>query len=340
MSILRKDPLSNGWVIISPERGLQTSDYGPVGTTVKKSGLCPFCPGHESKTPHEIFAYRKEGTHADQPGWWVRTIPNKAAALRNEGHVGRRGKGIYDLMNAIGAHEIVIEGPDHVSNFTTIDPRLVEEIIRMHLDRMKNLREDSRFRYIQIFKNYGSAAGASLDHPHSQIIALPITPRWVKEELGCTAQHFARKERCLFCDILRQELADGERLVFENEHFVAFEPFASKFPFETWIIPKEHNANFHTIPEEQIRPFADAVRLTLSMLFHTLQDPPYNFIVHTAPLYYRKANYWKTIDDDYHWHMEIIPRVTKVAGFEWGTGFYINPTPPEEAAKYLRDGGK
>lgn len=338
MSVLRRDPLSNGWVIISPERGLRPSDFGSVEST-RKGGFCPFCPGHESKTPPELFAYRKAGSEPNSPDWWVRAIPNTFAVLQPEGEPERRGKGIYDLMNGVGAHEIVVETPDHNADFTTLEVKQVEEIVRMHLERMRALREDSRFRYIQIFKNHGSAAGATLEHAHSQIIALPITPRWVKEELQAAAQHYQRKERCLFCDILDQEIDDGERIVFENEHFVAYAPFASKFPFETWIQPREHSANFHTLREEQIRPFAECVRSTMSMLFRTLQDPPYNFLLHTAPIYYKKASYWKTIEDDYHWHMEIIPRLTRVAGFEWGTGFYINPTPPEDAARFLREGG-
>ncbi len=337
MSILRKDPLSNGWVIVTPDRGLRPSDFGSVEST-KKGGFCPFCPGNEGTTPPEIYAFREAGSQVNQPGWWVRTIPNKFAVLRTEGELQRRGQGIYDLMNGVGAHEIVVESTNHDANFDTIGTHQVEEIIRMHVDRMTKLRGDSRFRYIQIFKNHGAAAGANLDHPHSQIIALPITPRWVKEELNCASLHYQRKERCLFCDILNEEMEEGERIVFQNEHFVAFAPFASKFPFETWILPKEHCANFHTIRDEQIRPFAECVRTTLSMLFSTLQDPPFNFLVHTAPVYYKKANYWKTIEDDYHWHMEIIPRLTKVAGFEWGTGFYINPTLPEDAARYLREG--
>jgi len=337
MAVLRRDPVSNGWVIITPERSLRASDFGSVGAS-RKGGVCPFCPGNEAMTPSEIFAFRTHGTHANQPGWWVRTIPNRYAVLRTEGDVGRRGKGIYDMMNAVGAHEIVIEGTDHKANFSTFDVGLVEEIIRMHLSRIIDLRKDTRFRYIQIFKNYGSVAGATMEHPHSQIIALPITPRWMKEELACCQQHYARKERCIFCDILQQEMSDGERLVYQNEHFFAYAPFASKFPFETWILPKEHSANFHTIRDDQIRSFADCVRTTLAMLYHALQDPPYNFILHTAPLYYRKANYWKTVEDDYHWHMEIFPRLTRRGGFEWGTGFYINPTPPEEAARCLREG--
>ncbi|MEW6364107.1 MAG: galactose-1-phosphate uridylyltransferase [Acidobacteriota bacterium] len=336
MSLFRKDPLSNGWVIVSPERGLRPSDFGSVEST-KKGGFCPFCPGNEGYTPPEILAFRQEGSQANRDGWWVRTIPNKFAYLSSEGELRRKGKGIYDLMNGVGAHEIIVEAADHNANFTTIDAHQTEEIIKMHLYRMLDLRKDGRFRYVQIFKNHGSAAGAALEHAHSQIIALPITPRWLKEELNSCALHYAQKERCLLCDIMSQETEDADRIVFENSDFVAFEPFASKFPFETWILPKQHSANFHTISEEQIVSFADCVRTTLSMLFRALQDPPYNFVLHTAPVYYKKGNYWKTIDEDYHWHMEIIPRLTKMAGFEWGTGFYINPTPPEEAARYLRD---
>jgi UDPglucose--hexose-1-phosphate uridylyltransferase len=170
------------------------------------------------------------------------------------------------------------------------------------------------------------------------LIALPITPRWVKEELGCSKAHWESKERCLFCDILRQETRDGSRVVFQNDLFLSFAPFASKFPFETWIMPKRHRAEFKDIADDELGPLAESLRQTLRALERALDDPPYNFIIHSAPRLspgkYAKAAV--SIERDYHWHIEVIPRVTRTAGFEWGTGFYINPIAPEEAADYLR----
>ncbi len=208
----------------------------------------------------------------------------------------------------------------------------------MYRERTLDLEKDERFRYIQIFRNHGMTAGASLEHSHSQLIALPIIPRWVKEELNSSLNHWKLKERCLFCDILNQEIKNQDRVIYQNDGFLAFEPFASKFPFETWILPKKHNSDFKTITDNDIRLFSETLQKALSGLFTSLSDPPYNLILHAAPII-RKSDSGKfeSIKYDYHWHVEIIPRLTNVAGFEWGTGFYINPTPPEEAAKYLRE---
>jgi len=195
--------------------------------------------------------------------------------------------------------------------------------------RIIDLRNDQRFRYVLLFKNRGSAAGATLDHPHSQLIALPVTPRHVQEEIEGSRRHFDHRERCIFCDIVMQERKERSRLVLENEEFVVFAPWAPRSPFETWIVPKRHESNFESEPKERIAYAAQALRSTLQRLSAALGDPPYNFIVHSNPL--RDAP-----SQAYHWHIEVMPALTHVAGFEWGSGFYINPVPPEEAAEFLR----
>lgn len=335
MSILRKDPVSGGWVIIAEERSRRAPDFRPVASeTDKEHKLCPFCEGNESSTPAEIYSVRN-GTSANSPGWSLRIIPNKFAVLRIEGELDRQGDGIYDMMNGIGAHEVIIETPEHTAKMGEYSQGRMEMLIRAYRDRVVDLHRDSRFKYVQIFRNYGSSAGALIDHPHSQVIALPIAPRWVKEELVNAREHFNYKERCLFCDIANQEIKDRQRLVYENRSFIAFAPFASKFPFETWIMPKAHNHDFQYLADGDVEPLAEVLRRTLHGIQVALENPPFNFIIHSAP---RGATAGSSSSQkEYHWHIEIIPRVTRLAGFEWGTGFYINPTLPEKAAEFLRD---
>lgn len=336
MSRLRKDPISGGWVIVADDRMRRPPDYDPVPLPAQgETKFCPFCEGNESATPNEIYAVRDEGSPRNGPGWKVRVVPNKFAALRIEGELERLGDGIYDMMSGIGAHEVVIETPDNNLRMGEFSQEHMELVISAYRARVLDLHRDTRFKYVQIFRNYGKAAGAQQDHPHSQIIALPITPRWVKEELVNCREHYEYKERCLFCDIINQERKDRSRIVFENEEFMAFEPFASKFPFETWILPKVHNHDFRYLSDQQIPHLAEALRRTLLGLQIALNNPPYNFVIHSAPRAEAMRG-GQNIERDYHWHIEIIPRITKMAGFEWGTGFYINPTLPEDAADFLR----
>jgi UDPglucose--hexose-1-phosphate uridylyltransferase len=206
----------------------------------------------------------------------------------------------------------------------------VEDVLWAYRERMVDLRRDKRFRYVMVFKNYGSAAGASLEHPHSQIIALPIVPTRVREEIEGAKSYFLYKDRCVFCDIIRQELRQRSRVIAENNGFVSIAPFASRFPFETWILPKIHQTSYELMENSTYGQAAEILSDTLKRLKQVLDDPPYNFIIHTSSSPEEDR-------DHYHWHIEIMPKLTKVAGFEWGTGFYINPTPPEEAAEYLRE---
>jgi UDPglucose--hexose-1-phosphate uridylyltransferase len=329
MPELRKDPVTSRWVIISTERGKRPSDFGPEPER-KKTGFCPFCPGNEDKTPSEVLAYRASGSPANGAGWHVRVVPNKFPALQIEGELNRQGDGMYDKMNGIGAHEVIIETPEHGETLASMSEHRLEDILWAFRDRFLDLKKDLRFRYILIFKNYGEAAGASLDHPHSQLIATPIIPKRVQEELDGAKAYYNYKERCVFCDIVRQELNQGLRLISENEDFVAAAPFAARFPFETWILPKVHDAFFEDAQKHEYVSLSKIIRDVLLRVEKVLTNPPYNLIIHTAPLRETDGRY-------YHWHIELMPKLTRVAGFEWGSGFYINPTPPEEAAKFLRD---
>ncbi len=331
MQELRKDPIIGRWVIISTERALRPQDYifdKEISTSGKTH--CPFDQGNEKMTPNEVLSYRLPTSSKNEPGWWVRVIPNKYPALRVEGNFDKRGVGMYDQMNGVGAHEIVIESPNHSDEISNMDEKQIEEIIWAWRDRLLDLSKDKRFKYILIFKNKGSQAGASLEHPHSQIIALPIIPIRVTQELNGSKQYYEYKDRCVFCDIVQQELDERERLVEENGDFISLVPFAPRFPFEICILPKKHESYFPEITKNAIVSLTKVLKKTLLRLKKALNDPPYNLIIHTSPTMEPHLSY-------YHWHIEIMPRLTKVAGFEWGTGFYINPTSPEDAASFLRE---
>jgi UDPglucose--hexose-1-phosphate uridylyltransferase len=257
-------------------------------------------------------------------------VPNRFPALMIEGALGREGEGLYDRMNGVGAHEVIIETHRHDDSMADLSAHEIESVLWAYRDRILDLKKDSRFRYVMIFKNHGRAAGASLDHSHSQLIALPIVPKNVTEEMKGALEYYNYKERCVYCDIVRQERNDGRRLVYENSDFVVLEPFAPKFPFETWLLPKAHDSAFEDCQKNEYANLADALRVTLRKLDRALQNPPYNFMLHTSP-------FQDLFNPHYHWHFEIMPTLVRVAGFEWGSGFYINPTPPEEAAKMLRE---
>jgi UDPglucose--hexose-1-phosphate uridylyltransferase len=329
MPELRKDPIHGRWVIISTERSRRPSDFVAEERRLM-GGFCPLCEGNEDRTPPEIVAFRDNGTPPNSPGWTLRVVPNKFPALRIEGELNREGEGIYDKMNGIGAHEVVIETPRHEETLVTLPLKNVENILLAYRERIIDLRRDQRLRYVLVFKNHGVAAGASLEHPHSQIIALPIIPRRVSEEIEGAKTYFNYKDRCVFCDIIRQELQQKRRIITENKSFLSIAPFASRFPFETWILPKTHHPSFEHMAFSQYEQAAQILSDTLQRMNRVLADPPYNYIIHTS-------SFPQVDAEHYHWHFEIMPKLTKVAGFEWGTGFYINPTPPEEAAEYMRE---
>jgi UDPglucose--hexose-1-phosphate uridylyltransferase len=330
MPELRKDPIIGRWVIIATERAKRPTDLYVPPDEFKGGGFCPFCEGNEDKTPPEILAYRKDGRKPNTAGWSLRTVPNKFPALQIEGGLDKRGEGMFDKMNGVGAHEVVIETPEHVNMMSTLSERQIEDVLWAYRDRILDLKKDKRFRYILIFKNQGSAAGASLEHTHSQVIALPIVPKRVAEEIEGAKRYYAYKDRCVYCDIIRQELETNIRVIKENRGFISLAPFTPRFPFETWILPKMHDACFEDALKEEFELLAAILKDTLMRIDITLNNPPYNFLIHNSPLHGNDADY-------YHWHIEVIPKLTKVAGFEWGTGFYINPTPPEDAAKYMRE---
>ncbi len=337
MPELRKDPVLGRWVIIATERAKRPSDFG-VQREEKKPGPCPFCEGQEAKTPTEIYSVREPGTAPGTPGWQVRVIPNKFPALTNHGALDREGVGLCDMMNGVGEHEVIVETPDHDQDLADLTAEQTAGVLETYRRRIVDLAADERLKYVLIFKNQGKIAGASLQHAHSQLIATPITPKRVKEKLNGAREYFEYKHRCLFCDYIKQESEwFGERLVAETDHFVALAPFAARFPFETWFLPRRHACDFTYIEDDEIADLSHLLKLILGKVRAALNDPPFNYVLHTAPFRRPRGGYWTTIEEDYHWHIELIPRLTRVAGFEWGSGFYINPTPPEDAAQILRE---
>jgi UDPglucose--hexose-1-phosphate uridylyltransferase len=326
MPELRKDPIIGRWVIIATERGKRPSDFVSE-TKEPRDGFCSLCPGNEAKTPPEVYALRPDGSLPNTPGWRLRVVPNKFPALVAEGQLEETSTGVFDWMTGVGEHEVIIETPRHHARLTDLAVGEVADILWAYRERIRTLKKDTYLRSVMVFKNHGAAAGASLDHSHSQLIALPIVPKRVFEEMTGAKTYYNDHHQCIFCDIIKQERAAEVRIIEEREGVCAVAPFASRFPFETWIIPQDHNSSFEEV--ESYDGLAQVLLGVLRRLDSVLENPPYNFVIHTSP--FGDAN-----NAYYHWHLEIIPRLTKVAGFEWGTGFYINPTPPEEAAHYLR----
>ncbi len=326
---LRRDPVVGRWVIVETESPLGPEDFEHEPHHWAKTE-CPFCYGNEDKTPAEVGAIRDPKTEPNTPGWGVRVVPNKFPALEIEGDIERRGEGIYDMSRGIGAHEVIIQSPYHNQDIPDLLDEEVANMLKMCCSRTQDLQRDKRFKYILVFKNYGPSAGASLAHPHVQLIALPMIPKNPAEEIEGALEYFKFRERCLFCDMLNQETQEKTRLVTENKYFAAFCPFVSRFNFEVWIMPKIHSSSYHGMKSNEITALAKILKKVLGKLRLLLSNPAYNFIIHASPL---RGNGDLA---HYHWHIEIMPTLTRVAGFEWGTGFYMVSTPPELAAKHLR----
>jgi UDPglucose--hexose-1-phosphate uridylyltransferase len=342
MRELRKDPVLNRWVIIASERSHRPQEFDQDYNHFDgfDPDRDPFREGNEHQTPPEIYAIRPTDTEPNSPGWKVRVIPNKFPALRIEGDLNPRGYGLYDRMNGVGAHEVVIESPDPLLLMTDMSLMQVSDVFATYRHRLEDLSQDKRFAYVLVFKNHGRDAGASLRHAHSQIIATPMVPKRVMEQLYGAYSHWKIKRRSIFVDIVDQEMMMQERVVYQNKHVIAICPYASSFPFEVHIYPKRQLADFRKIGPEEIRATTEATLVVLKKWRKALGETPYNYLIHTAPNDGAINDVRLEIpflDAFYCWHMEMFPRIGKTAGFEWGTGYYINPTPPEEAAKFMRN---
>ena len=326
MAELRREPITKMWVVITTDHPKGPSDYlpfKPLYRIQESEGPCPFCPGSEGLTPRETFSIGR-----DDGIWAVRVVPNKFPFFHIEGDFDRRPEGMYDLMEAIGAHEIVIEAPEHQQSLATFKTSQIENILQAYQERLIDLKRDHRFQQFLIIKNY---PGVYNRHPHSHLMALPVIPKRIDEEISGTLDYFQRKERCIFCDIIKEEKSRGKRVVLETAFFLVFSPFASLFPFETWIIPKGHSPDFHTIEKEERTDLAVAIQSLFRRFQRLLSDPPYSLTFHISPVQGRFHR------PEFHWHIETRLRIGLREGFEWGTGFFVNPTPPENAAAYLRE---
>jgi UDPglucose--hexose-1-phosphate uridylyltransferase len=317
-------------VVIDSEHLKGPADFPKEDNTPTGQEICPFCPGREHQTPPEVDAIRLSSSPANTSGWLVRTVPNKFPVLTSEGTLQKEGVGIYDQTTGIGAHEVLIEGPDHDKILTDLSHEEMMAVVSQYQSRVRQLSKDSRFKYVVIFKNFGFSAGATVEHTHSQIIALPTVPKTVLEELKGAEHYHQYRGRCVFCDVIVQEYQDKERIVMENSSFLAFCPFAPRYAFETWIVPKAHSADFSVIDETTKVHLAQILQDVLKRVKKVLGNPSYNYYLHMAPIGYANPAC-------YHWHIEIIPKLTRSVGFEWGTGLHIVPTFPQDAARFLRE---
>jgi UDPglucose--hexose-1-phosphate uridylyltransferase len=328
MPEFRKDPFVDRWVIISTERAKRPVGYGSSGE-VSDAGECPFCAGHEAMTPPEILVLRSESEAPNSPQWSVRVVPNKYPALVRDGSGTQIVNELYAAEAGIGAHEVIIESPSHVTDMALLSDKQFETILRAYSDRITDLRGDRKLRCVLIYKNQGPEAGATLEHVHSQLVALPMVPKQLREEIGAAKTYYESKKRCVFCAVIGNETKGHERFVVENDRFIVVCPFAPRFPYETWILPKRHASFFERNSQQDQRDLARILREILRRFKHWLSNPPFNYVIHSNPLDQDGNDY-------YHWHIEILPKLIQVGGFEWGSGFYINTVTPEQSAGLLR----
>ncbi len=337
MSELRRDPVSGNWVVVASDQEAGVVLLPAQRITTPRE-LCPFCPGAESQSNHEILVYRPQADGAPSTTeWLLRVIPNRLPVLRTEVPLEREGIGMFDRISGVGAHEIIVDSPNHDQVLHEFSLDQIRLMLNAWKERLNDLRRDTRLRYFSVFRNQGRRAGARLSHPHSQIIATPTIPQGIRNELSGAREYFEYKERCVFCDLLDQEREEKSRLVVQNRGFLAFCPFASKNPFEVWIVPRLHSHHYGTISGEEIADLAEILRSVAGVLAVSLADPDVNVVLKSAPTPQAHRTKWMTLEEDYHWHVEVIPRIARPTGYEWATGMFVNPTAPEEAAAYLRE---
>jgi UDPglucose--hexose-1-phosphate uridylyltransferase len=323
MSVLRKDPFGPAWVLILPERGLERSDFGSVEPPM---GTSPYAPGNEGALPPEIQALRPSASPANGPDWRARVLPVAGTPFSARTPEEQR-EGPFRWMQAYGRHELVIEHRDPAMTIDGMPRDHLTDVLRLYRDRLAHLAKDPAVLHVQMTRTTGRAAGALVDHPHGQVLALPVRNRWVEEEATAAASHFEATGSCLFCDVLAEELRLRERVVSANAEFVVLAPYAAKTPFETWIVPRVHQSAYAEVAANRLPLLAELLRTLTRALNAALDYPPTNMILHTRP---------SGGDDHYHWHIEVLPRLTRHAGFDWASGAYVNPTPPEDAARFLR----
>lgn len=333
MPELRQDPTTKEWVVIAHERAKRPDQF----RSRKSSSAvlrgddhpCPFCPGNEHLTPPEVYVV-PDTEGKNKSGWRMRVVPNKFAALTPEQTSVHHDHGrFFHAMDGFGYHEVIIESPEHDKVLPLTSDQEILELLECYCQRYYATRKDTRVKLILLFRNHGERAGTSLEHPHSQLVATPVIPFHIRQKYEVAIRHYDDTGRCLYCDVVQEEKASGKRIVLDSPHFLIFQPFASQVPFETWIVPKHHNPCFARITAAEKLELASVLRRILRALYESLGNPDFNLIVHTAPVEDENKPYFL-------WHIEIRPRLTTDAGFELGTGIYINTAIPEETAPFLR----
>ncbi len=329
MPELRHDPLLQRWVIVSAERGARsTAEEGRAGA---KAGdpPCPFCPGHEAETLPEITATRPADTIPDSPGWRVRVVPNKYPALRSDASELEGLGPLFGRRGGQGHHEVIIEGEDHTRSVSELASDRMQEVIWVYRERFRVLSKVPGLESAVLIKNVGVEAGASIEHSHSQLIATPLLSPTLELEMRSAAEWRRQERDCIWCSIIREERAHRERIVFEHGGLIALCPWASRFPYETWILPRTHASHFERATDQDVVELAVCIQRLLNAVEACLHRPPYNYVVHSAPFPTGER-------PDYHWRLSLLPRITHAAGYEQATGLYINPLLPETAAADLR----
>ena len=331
MSELRQDPTTKAWVILAPERAKRLQQRQKVRLADELpswDASCPFCLGNEDQTPKEVFRLPLSGQNSN---WDVRVVPNRFAALEpSENRVVVEEAHLFRKMAGTGAHEVIIETPSHNTPMALMPYEQVEKVLIAYHERYNALKKNQQYKFITIFKNHGWASGTSLVHPHSQLVATPIVATFYRQEFEIAHEYYVDMGRCLYCDLLASELEREERIVAQTEQFVVFHPYASRAPYETWIVPKSHCASFGLFPDMYLAELARVLKNSLLCLYTRLDNPAFNLVVDS------------TITEDeedpyYHWHIRIIPRLSTIAGFEMGSGIYISAAMPEDTASLMKD---
>jgi UDPglucose--hexose-1-phosphate uridylyltransferase len=326
MSEFTKDPLTGRGVIIAPERGQRPNQFDPT-SAAESAQPCPFCPGNERQTPPESWANRPADSPPDRPGWSIRVVPNKYPAVTAD--VIADGQ-TADRSAGAGIHEVIIETAAHVANLAALGEAQFSKIFRAYRGRLRAVREDRRWRFALIFKNQGERAGATLEHAHAQLLALPFVPADVEQELAGARDYHRRNASCYYCALIERELEAQVRVVTSSAAFIALCPAAPRFAFETWILPRVHGAAFEHADDSTIAALAKISRQAITALDHLQANPPFNYFIQSLPLADSERAH-------YHWQLRLLPQFSRAAGFEWGSGIHINPVAPEAAAQVLRD---
>jgi UDPglucose--hexose-1-phosphate uridylyltransferase len=328
MSEIRFNLVTGDWVIIATERAKRPEDFGKTATRATPpahSPTCPFCPGREEEcTPGETFRI------ADPAGGWaVRSIPNRFAALGPGDDVGRHTKGLGTSLNGVGLQEVVLETPRHNLPTALLPQHHLEWVVATYRSRLQAFYRHPRIEYVVVFKNSGEAAGSSLEHPHSQIVGTPVVPGQLRHRIEEALRYYGDWGTCVFCRMLAAELEEGARIVTSNASFVAFVPYAALSPFHVWIYPRRHTAYFGALTDSELADLAAILKEVLLKVYRGLDDPAYNFVVRSLSPEEQAVKY-------FHWYLSLVPRISKAAGFELGTGMFINPALPEASAEFLR----